>query len=802
MYRGINDYQVGGDVSRLQSFLAGEGLLSYSNVSGYYGQLTEHAVKRFQAGRGIMTYGTPYTTGFGVVGRATRAMVNSLCGTTVIVQPQCQTVSIPTCSYGSATPIYDSRRCIVSYTCSSVTGNNQTPVITSFSGPTRLRVGETGTWSVNAQDPDGSTLSYSLSWGDVTSALTAATTQINQLSTFTHNYNQTGTYTVQITVRDQQGLSATATATVVVDYNGGTTSNDIRVLSPNTGGTYTSGNQMNILWQDLTSYSQAVPYEARLVSYSSPCTQSVCPLNPTYSYQIVSGFFGSSYNWLIPSSIPAGSYQIQVCRSGTLVCDVSDQVFYMNGGTGSGSVTMSVSPVSGVIPFTTTATIGISSTVGGSTACGTLTFGNLEWGDGANETVSYLGCSGYQTVTRSHTYSNTGTYTVRLYNTSGSLVASNTVTTNTTGNNLTSASVDRSAVNRGESLTVTWSTASSWSDARIRLELREANGNGVGESGIITGLPAQSGSYTWVVPSDSGACVADAGVLCSSQIVPGRQYIVRVIVYTPVNYCWGYCQQTSGAQILSTRDTSSFTIGASTGSGYLNSVSINRASLNRGETQTISWTAPSSWSDARIRLELREVNGNGVGESGIVSGLSAQTGSYSWTVPTDTSACSVDSGMLCSSQIVPGRQYVIRAIMYTPYNYCWGYCQQVSGSQILATRESSPFTIGAASGGGGSSFTALLTVTSDGYAGSPYMVNVSARTPTAGSQCSIPSSLILEYGDGQTTSISTPNSGTTACGYQYNSYTHYYNSPGTYTISIKNTVYPYEVVTSQSMYVY
>lgn len=47
---------------------------------------------------------------------------------------------------------------------------NQPPVITGVSGPTSLKVNETGTWSVTANDPENGYLSYTIDWGDTASA--------------------------------------------------------------------------------------------------------------------------------------------------------------------------------------------------------------------------------------------------------------------------------------------------------------------------------------------------------------------------------------------------------------------------------------------------------------------------------------------------------------------------------------------------------------------------------------------------------------------------------------------------------
>lgn len=68
----------GEDVKRLQSFLIDRGFLLPGYDTGYYGPLTQAAVKRFQAAEGIVSYGSPNTTGYGVVGPHTRSVLNSV----------------------------------------------------------------------------------------------------------------------------------------------------------------------------------------------------------------------------------------------------------------------------------------------------------------------------------------------------------------------------------------------------------------------------------------------------------------------------------------------------------------------------------------------------------------------------------------------------------------------------------------------------------------------------------------------------------------------------------------------------
>jgi len=100
---------------------------------------------------------------------------------------------------------------------------SKAPVISELTAPTSLYVGNEGTWKVNAYDPNNKSLTYSVDWGDmyVCTALGCSSKSSNlsfaQRSTFTHTYNRAGTYNVIFTVKNESGLSATATATVYVN---------------------------------------------------------------------------------------------------------------------------------------------------------------------------------------------------------------------------------------------------------------------------------------------------------------------------------------------------------------------------------------------------------------------------------------------------------------------------------------------------------------------------------------------------------------------------------------------------------
>ncbi len=71
----------GPDVRTLQQLFASDAALyPEAIVNGFYGALTEAAVRRFQAKYGIVTTGTPSTTGYGVVGPLTLAKLNEVFG--------------------------------------------------------------------------------------------------------------------------------------------------------------------------------------------------------------------------------------------------------------------------------------------------------------------------------------------------------------------------------------------------------------------------------------------------------------------------------------------------------------------------------------------------------------------------------------------------------------------------------------------------------------------------------------------------------------------------------------------------
>jgi peptidoglycan hydrolase-like protein with peptidoglycan-binding domain len=65
----------GPSVIKLQTFLIQTGYLASGNATGYYGKLTEAAVKKYQCATMKLCSGTPISTGYGVVGPKTRKVM-------------------------------------------------------------------------------------------------------------------------------------------------------------------------------------------------------------------------------------------------------------------------------------------------------------------------------------------------------------------------------------------------------------------------------------------------------------------------------------------------------------------------------------------------------------------------------------------------------------------------------------------------------------------------------------------------------------------------------------------------------
>lgn len=76
---GSTDANTEGEVGKLQRYLTNTGHYTHGSVTGFYGVATERAVQNWQRTNGVVTSGTPATTGYGVFGQNTREKMKSGC---------------------------------------------------------------------------------------------------------------------------------------------------------------------------------------------------------------------------------------------------------------------------------------------------------------------------------------------------------------------------------------------------------------------------------------------------------------------------------------------------------------------------------------------------------------------------------------------------------------------------------------------------------------------------------------------------------------------------------------------------
>ena len=74
LYFGIEN----NEVKSLQTFLTGQGLYNFPSITGYYGLMTEEAVKKLQLQNGLFVGTAQREDGFGYVGPKTRLLLNNL----------------------------------------------------------------------------------------------------------------------------------------------------------------------------------------------------------------------------------------------------------------------------------------------------------------------------------------------------------------------------------------------------------------------------------------------------------------------------------------------------------------------------------------------------------------------------------------------------------------------------------------------------------------------------------------------------------------------------------------------------
>lgn len=81
LYRTLARGSRGSDVSELQAYLVSQGLLASDGATGFFGGMTEAALQKWQAQNALVASGDANSTGFGLAGARTRALIAARCGT-------------------------------------------------------------------------------------------------------------------------------------------------------------------------------------------------------------------------------------------------------------------------------------------------------------------------------------------------------------------------------------------------------------------------------------------------------------------------------------------------------------------------------------------------------------------------------------------------------------------------------------------------------------------------------------------------------------------------------------------------
>jgi len=212
----------GGDVAQLQLFLAYDRYGKFlEGVNGYFDQATQDAVERYQSGYGIVSGGSPSTTGFGVVGPGTRASINASCarGSYVISVPP---ITVPATGNNGIVSPTPTPSPVPSPTPTPTPAPTPPPAVSYSTGELTLvsnLTGNNGPTSVGFKvnmlpNTACSAATYTLSFGDGQQQnLIPGGSCSNQIQIITHVYPQTGQYTATLT-------SGSFSTTLVVNVQG------------------------------------------------------------------------------------------------------------------------------------------------------------------------------------------------------------------------------------------------------------------------------------------------------------------------------------------------------------------------------------------------------------------------------------------------------------------------------------------------------------------------------------------------------------------------------------------------------
>lgn len=380
----------GSDVSALQQFLASDSSV-YPNpqITGYFGALTQAAVQRWQAKHGVVSSGSPSTTGYGQVGPRTASAMASQCGAGASGGAN----DAPVGGFIQVTP---------------VTGNS----------PLSVTVNAT----VNTTNScTGAT--YTLDWGDgtVPQQIIVQNGNCSQLvQSLTHVYTFGGTFRVMLSAGSHQTY-----ATVTVIGAG-------PAASSGTGHVNTYGGP-----SETFNPSPGSGVAPLTVTFSGVVTTNDAGFGVGDNTDALDFGDGTMAKVQLPASVggwlnysvshtyqSAGGYRV-VLHQGAL----SSSAFVGNATitvsaptTGAGSNTfgiVSVTPAGSTLPVSVSLVVLLPS-------CASY---QIDWGDGTAISTATASCAtGGSTVSIQHSYTAAGSYTIKLNDGSGNMQKSTVIT--------------------------------------------------------------------------------------------------------------------------------------------------------------------------------------------------------------------------------------------------------------------------------------------------------------------------------------------------------------------------------------
>jgi hypothetical protein len=103
--------------------------------------------------------------------------------------------------------------------------------------------------------------------------------------------------------------------------------------------------------------------------------------------------------------------------------------------------------------------------------------------------------------------------------------------------------------------------------------------------------------------------------------------------------------------------------GSDFGGGVSVSSNAEGHSINRGETMTIAWQSATS-APAAAEIDLWLYDTALEEPTALIKAYLNATGTYSWKLPLASDACDANSSAVCGTDLVPGREYAVEAVLY------------------------------------------------------------------------------------------------------------------------------------------